>query len=156
MSKPGDGLRCVYLPKDTNDFMYYPSNKPQDYLSTAVVQAKNGGARPRGEVTSLASAGGTLADNWIPGVSPAWPLWSSENAVPVPNLEYSTDGDCVMIYWKGLSSSQTSDLRIDVIRKFNGFPRAKYRDILDLTKPKKIFDPKKTIDVIQELQSAIP
>lgn len=50
----------------------------------------------------------------------------------------------------------SSDLRIDIVRKFNGFPLAKQRDILDLTKPKKIFDPKKTIEVIQELQTAIP
>lgn len=49
-----------------------------------------------------------------------------------------------------------ADLRIDIVRKFNGFPKAEKRDILDLNKPKKVFDPKKTIDVIQELQTAIP
>jgi hypothetical protein len=47
-------------------------------------------------------------------------------------------------------------LRIDIIRKFNGFPLAKHRDVLDLQKPKKTFDPKRTIDVIGELQDAIP
>lgn len=62
----------------------------------------------------------------------------------------------MVFYWKGLALSANEDLRIDVIRRFNGFPIAKYRDILDLTKPKKLFDPKKTIDVIQELQTAIP
>lgn len=72
------------------------------------------------------------------------------------SLIYSVDGDCVVFYWKGLTVPTADDLRIDIIRRFNGFPVAKYRDILDLTKPKKLFDPKKTIDVIQELQSAIP
>jgi hypothetical protein len=47
--------------------------------------------------------------------------------------------------------TSAADLRIDIVRKFNGFPRAEKRDILDLNKPKKVFDPKKTIDVIQEL-----
>lgn len=55
------------------------------------------------------------------------------------------------IYWKGLNKITAADLRIDVVRRFNGFPKADKRDYLDLNKPKKIFDPKKTIDVIQEL-----
>lgn len=55
-----------------------------------------------------------------------------------------------------MNNVASDDLRIDITRKFNGFPLASQRDILDLTKPKKIFDPKKTIDVIQELQTAIP
>ena len=67
------------------------------------------------------------------------------------NLTYNVDGDAVVFYIRGMSYSATEDLRIDLIRKYNGFPIAAYRDILDLTKPKKIFDPKKTIDVIQEL-----
>lgn len=74
----------------------------------------------------------------------------------VNNITYGSDGDAVVIFWKGLSVPSAEDLRIDIVRKFNGFPIAFYRDILDLTKPKKLFDPKKTIDVIQELQTAIP
>lgn len=73
-----------------------------------------------------------------------------------PTLKYSLEGDAIVIYVMGMFTPSTEDLRIDVTRKFNGFPLAQHRDILDLTKPKKIFDPKKTIDVIQELQTAIP
>lgn len=62
----------------------------------------------------------------------------------------------MVIYWKGLSTTAVNDLRIDIVRKFNAFPTSSRRDILDLTKPKKLFDPKKTIDVVSELQGAIP
>lgn len=71
-------------------------------------------------------------------------------------ITYTKDSDYIAIYWKGLQTVQGSDLRLDCVRKFNGFPVSSQRDILDLTKPKKLFDPKKTIDVISELQSAIP
>ena len=72
------------------------------------------------------------------------------------NFKYARDSDFIAIYWKGMAPGQENDLRIDITRKFNGFPLAKHRDVLDLQKPKKIFDPKKTIDVISELQDAIP
>ena len=62
----------------------------------------------------------------------------------------------IVIYWKGLGTTTTADLRIDLTRKFNGFPLSSYREILDLVKPKKLFDPKKTIDVVCELQDAVP
>jgi hypothetical protein len=39
-------------------------------------------------------------------------------------------------------------LRLDMIRRFNGTPYPKYRDILDVTKPMKAFDSKKTIDAV--------
>ena len=71
-------------------------------------------------------------------------------AVPC-DITYNLDGDAVVMYLRGMSFSASEDIRIDIVRKFNGFPLSAYRDILDLTKPKKIFDPKKTIDVIQEL-----
>lgn len=92
--------------------------------------------------------------------SPFVPADGSNPAVPEKGgpgqFVYTKDADFVCIYWKGLYNSANADLRIDVVRKFNGFPRAEKRDLLDLNKPRKIFDPKKTIDVIQELQSAIP
>jgi hypothetical protein len=71
-------------------------------------------------------------------------------------ITYIKEADYIAVYWKGLYSEGNNDLRIDVVRKFNGFPLSKTRDILDLTKPKKLFDPKRTIDVITELQSSIP
>lgn len=90
------------------------------------------------------------------GAKTGWPTTPVQGTATPCDLIYAADGDAVVFYWKGLSTPAADDLRIDVVRKFNGFPLAKYRDILDLTKPKKIFDPKKTIDVIQELQTAIP
>jgi hypothetical protein len=35
-----------------------------------------------------------------------------------------------------------------MIRRFNGTPYAKYRDIVDIIKPQKSFDSKKTIDAV--------
>lgn len=64
---------------------------------------------PTGSVTAYAGLGGAL-----------WP--SGEEAT---KLEYASDGDAVIIYWKGLSSAAANDLRIDIVRKFNGFPLAK-------------------------------
>jgi len=37
------------------------------------------------------------------------------------DITYSADADCIAIYWKGLPGG-SSDLRIDITRKFNGFP----------------------------------
>lgn len=69
-----------------------------------------------------------------------------------PQFVLTKDADYIAVYWKGLKADAGSnDLRLDCVRKFNGFPVSSQRDILDLTKPKKLFDPKKTIDVIQEL-----
>ena len=47
-------------------------------------------------------------------------------------------------------------LRLDMTRRFNGTPLTSIRDYVDVTRPKKSFDPKKTIDVINELQSSVP
>lgn len=62
----------------------------------------------------------------------------------------------IAIYWQGMKPDVEGDLRLDLVRKFNGFPLATQRDVLDLIKPKKVFDPKKTIDVINELQMNVP
>ncbi len=42
----------------------------------------------------------------------------------IGQFEFSRSADFVCIYWKGLAipAAGTSDLRIDVVRKFNGFP----------------------------------
>lgn len=153
MCKPGDGLRITYLPKDISDFQYYPITK-----TSAKVKARNSGNRPEGETYSVPKVGGLLAKNWV-GTIGSWPKYitnAAKDTAPVDEIVYNTDGDAVVIFWKGLSVPSSEDLRIDIVRKFNGFPASFYRDILDLTKPKKLFDPKKTIDVIQELQTAIP
>ena len=42
MEKPGDGVRMVYLPKDSTDFNYYPVDKD----GTPNKYARNSGARP--------------------------------------------------------------------------------------------------------------
>jgi hypothetical protein len=42
MEKPGDGVRMLYLPKDSTDFNYYPLEK--DIATTKY--ARNSGPRP--------------------------------------------------------------------------------------------------------------
>jgi hypothetical protein len=46
MEKPGDGIRMVYMPKDSNDFNYYQITKNK---------AKNNGSRAAGEVLTFPS-----------------------------------------------------------------------------------------------------
>jgi hypothetical protein len=51
------------------------------------------------------------------------------------NINYALDADYIAIIYKGLMKSAdatSKDLRIDVTRKFNGFPLSKHRDVLDL------------------------
>lgn len=145
MVKPGDGIRLTYLPKDLSDFQYYPITK-----SSLAVKARNAGGRPESEKEEFDGEKSDIntqdASNWV-GPATNWPVYGGKKCT----ITYQTDGDAVVVYWKGMQVPSSADLRIDVVRKFNGFPLAKYRDILDLTKPKKLFDPKKTIDVVQEL-----
>ena len=65
-------------------------------------------------------------------------------------MQINAEADAIVIYWKGLFNS-TDDLRIDITRKFNGFPKSEFRDVVDVIKPRKSFDPKKTVDVVAEL-----
>jgi hypothetical protein len=64
------------------------------------------------------------------------------------------------MYWTGLPTTAVAGgapwLRLDMMRRFNGTPLAKYRNIVDLTRPKKNFDAKKTFDVVSELASVTP
>ena len=149
MAKPGDGVRCVYLPKDINDFTYYNCGYSQPVTAATVVRTKNGGKNPENDIIEFQMS--TTATDYMEGTVPT-------GVVPfgAAKFRYQTDADCVAIYWSGLKAVAENDLRIDIIRKFNGFPRSEQRDVLDLIKPKKIFDPKRTIDVVSELQMAIP
>lgn len=143
MEKPGDGVRMIYMPKDMADFQYYQVGNNK---------AKNNGSRSEGATFSIPDADAALvADNMLENAVPtAW------NAQTVKQITYSAEADFVAVYWKGAAPSNSQDLRIDIVRRFNGFPLAAQRDILDLQKPKKIFDPKKSIDIVQELQDSIP
>lgn len=111
LSKPGDGVRMIYLPKDMNDFTYYTCGN-----ATTVYRTRNGGSRPEADVVDfLLEIGVAKAGNYIEGMVPPT---LTENK----NLRWSVDADCLAVYWKGLSSLGVKDLRIDLIRKFNGFP----------------------------------
>lgn len=46
MAKPGDGIRCVYLPKDMSDFTYYNCGFTKDMP----IRSKNGGKNPDGDL----------------------------------------------------------------------------------------------------------
>lgn len=47
-------------------------------------------------------------------------------------------------------------MRIDTTRKFNGIPRAAYRDIVEVSRSKRNFDQKKTTDIVRNLGMSIP
>ena len=138
MEKPGDGVRMIYMPKDMQDFTYYQCGNNK---------SKNQGSRQEGSTFLVPAADAAMAKELtLEGSVPtAW------NALSPRTISYSNEADFVAIYWKGAASANSQDLRIDVVRRFNGFPLASQRDILDLQKPKKIFDPKKSIDIVQEL-----
>jgi hypothetical protein len=70
MAKPGDGIRSIYLPKDLNDFTYYPCG----YVTGAVgntnkVRTRNGGRNPDADPLELVLP---LADPdyFLEGVAP--------------------------------------------------------------------------------------
>lgn len=151
-------MRMIYLPKDSSDFQYYSSILGTN-VAGALTKSGNNGAKQSNsfhtyDVTQVAST----AAEWIEGVIPTnIPLVkTAAGASEAAKIDFAMDCDMIVIYWKGLQASPVADLRIDLTRKFNGFPLSNYREILDLVKPKKLFDPKKTIDVVCELQDAVP
>lgn len=53
MTKPGDGIRQVYVPKDTADFGYYSCGYNVTLSGTTysgTVRSKNGGKNPDGDL----------------------------------------------------------------------------------------------------------
>jgi hypothetical protein len=50
MTKPGDGLRTTYMPKDLQDFSYYPCNRPAAGL---IFKSRNAGVKSDGEIATL-------------------------------------------------------------------------------------------------------
>lgn len=53
-------------------------------------------------------------------------------------------------YWTGLPAGSPW-LRVDIMRRFNGIPKAVYRDIVEMTRSKKAYNSKKTFDILKEL-----
>jgi hypothetical protein len=62
MCKPGDGMRATYLPKDLNDFVYYPCNQNQtaiipapagDTLLTTAIKSRNAGGKTDGDTGTI-------------------------------------------------------------------------------------------------------
>lgn len=157
LAKPGDGMRTTYIPKDMNDFQYTPCTPAKNNIALT----RNGNAYGGSEeittsrpTTVLTTDYGKLFAGGV--IDPKCPTivtgsGATEKSEPANGYKFTKDADFIAIYWKGMLVTSAADLRIDIVRKFNGFPRAEKRDILDLNKPKKVFDPKKTIDVIQEL-----
>ena len=149
LSKPGDGIRAVYLPKDINDFTYYGCGYAGVAGAGTVVRARNAG---RGQETdTIQFVLPTTIDGYAEGVLP-----KLAPGLAASTFRYNSDADAIVIYWNGMKTDVANDLRIDIVRKFNGFPKAEQRDVLDLVKPRKAFDPKKTIDVIGDLQMSVP
>lgn len=131
MTKPGDGMRQVYVPKDMNDFGYYGCgyNVTQSGSTiTGQVRTRNGGKNPDGDLLAIAyPASAASAGVYIEGVVPT-PVSSGKYGISTDNnttgFLYQAEADFIAIYWTGLNASASGDLRIDITRKFNGFPHA--------------------------------
>ena len=96
-----------------SDFTYYSCGSAGNINRT-----RNAGGKPETDVVDLVLSAAVAAD-YIEGVKPA----SQVPAQVVNPYRYNVDGDCIAIYWKGLSfQGSPKDLRIDLVRKFNGFP----------------------------------
>lgn len=67
-----------------------------------------------------------------------------------PVYKYICNSNYVAMYWLGLPANKDW-LRIDVMRRFNGTPVTSIRDIVDLIRPKKTYDAKKTFDVLYQI-----
>lgn len=67
MSKPGDGIRGVYLPKDIADFTYYNCGF---IANSGIVRVKNGGKNPENDYIDF-TLSGTDASKWVGGIPPA-------------------------------------------------------------------------------------
>lgn len=126
MEKPGDGVRMIYMPKDMQDFTYYQCGNNK---------SKNQGSRAEGSAfnvpaTNSAITAGMTLENSAPA---GWnSLFTEGVATTTRQISYSNEADFIAIYWKGAATGNNQDLRIDVVRRFNGFPLASQRDILDL------------------------
>lgn len=136
----------IYVPKDQVDFSFYSAKSTN--LSTVAgetkIRTKNQGAGQEGITVDYSMS----AADWVDSTKPAGA------GIMLANM--STEADCIAFYWKGMKPNDANVIRIDITRKFNGFPLSEYRDVIDLIRPKKTFDPKKTIDVVSELQMAVP
>lgn len=70
-AKPGDGLRVVYCPKDTNDFIYYPCTYNKPATGAFTLRTRNGGRNPETDLVTYTLSGnqadymdGTVPTNW--------------------------------------------------------------------------------------------
>jgi disulfide oxidoreductase YuzD len=65
-------------------------------------------------------------------------------------VRYVQQANCIGIYWSGMDVNNNW-LRVDIARKFDGIPQSQYRDIMEMTRPLKQFDEKKTFNVLNTL-----
>jgi len=70
MSKPGDGIRAVYLPKDMNDFTYYNCGyTTADPVANTIIRTKNGGKNPENDTIDFSLTATTT--DYMEGTVPA-------------------------------------------------------------------------------------
>ncbi len=103
LTKPGNGLRLVYLPRDDKDFSFYPCK---------IGLSHNGGAEINDSSWKL-TGGLKYANNYT---------------APV-DIVYSNTAPFFGIYWEGLPANLTY-LRFDFTAKFNAVPNKDMRDFV--------------------------
>jgi hypothetical protein len=47
-------------------------------------------------------------------------------------------------------------LRAEIVRRYNGVPKPEFREVIDIQKPLRTFDAKKSTDIIYQLQLSVP
>jgi len=64
-----------------------------------------------------------VATGYVEGVVPPSVLADAYKASGSDlKFRFLPTADCIAIYWMGLKQTSDKDIRIDLVRKFNGFP----------------------------------
>jgi hypothetical protein len=146
-AKPSEGLRFVYLPVDGPDY---------DFAPVGYGNSHNGGAHPTGneQMFKIDFTDATNPFYMMTGAKgDATNIYTT--GANDKTLLFSNNTNFVAIYWKGLPPSRDW-LRIDMTRRFNGVPKQANRDIMEVTRPKKNYDARKSFDVLKQLCTNSP
>ena len=57
---------------------------------------------------------------------------------------FARNAPCIAIYYKGMSANTNNQMRIDIVRRYNGLPKRNFRDVIATRKPNPTTDADKT------------